>query len=243
MAFNFGSLATTQAVSTNRAMLKPWGIYTVKFKGAEKRELPNKSNPDNPWKLLDFKFENESGYYTESIFYPTEESNKRNKYERPDKSSYETPSQFENMMTLIAQIVNAVSPEGFKKLQEISPKIKSFDEMATYIIKLTEKAIDKETNIKLVGRTLTSGERAGSVLPRSPRVVALNKQGEVFTCDNFIGENLHFSDYEEGKRNEYLNTVPTSNVENKMNDVVAPAEVKDPQPDVDFDELLGDLKL
>lgn len=243
MAFNFGSLATTQAVSTSRAMLKPWNIYKVKFVGAEKKELPNKTNPDSPWKVLDIKFENESGYYTESIFYPNEKSTERPVYKRDDGSSYEAPSIFESTLTLIAQIMSVLTPEGYKKLQEISTKIKKFDEMADLVIKLTNPVVGKETNIKLVGKTINSGDRAGSVMARSPRVVAMNKQGEVFTCDNFIGENLHFTSYEEGKRNEYLKTTPTINVENKLADVVSPAEATDPQPTTDFDSLLDDLKL
>ena len=35
---DFGSLAKTQAVSGSRR-LKPWGIYPVKFKGIEVREI------------------------------------------------------------------------------------------------------------------------------------------------------------------------------------------------------------
>ena len=40
-------------------------------------------------------------------------------------------------------------------------------------------------------------------------LVGINKDGEAFVADNYIGSKLFFSDYEEGKRAEYLGSKPT----------------------------------
>ena len=72
------------------------------------------------------------------------------------------------------------------------------------LIKITDKVKGTETKLKLVGRN-----RDGKVVAEIPRILGINKEGEAFVADNYIGSKLFFSDYEEGKRAEYLNSKPT----------------------------------
>lgn len=202
--FNFGSLATTQATSTSLPRLKPWGIYPVKFTGARKEVIKGKKDPNATYEILKVRFDGEDGYYEESIFYPKPGDEKRPTYKNKDGHEYEGASSFDRTMTFIAQVAEVLNPEGFKKMQELSSKFKSFDDVVNAFIKITDKAKGKETHLKLVGRT-----QNGNVVAGLPKFVAINKKGEKFTCDNFVGDKLFFSAYEEARKAEYANAKPT----------------------------------
>lgn len=232
--FNFGSLATTQATSNVQQRLKPWGIYPVKFSGARKETIKGKKDPNAVYEILKVRFDGADGYYEESIFYPKDGDEKRPIYTSKDGHEYQGASSFDRTMTFIAQVAEVLNPEGFKKMQAASAKFRSFDDVVTAFIKITDSAKGKETNLKLVGRT-----QNGNVVASLPKFVAINKNGEKFTCDNFVGDKLFFSAYEESKKSEYLNAKPTtmdssenSTIANEVDGKAAGSE------DIDFESLL-----
>lgn len=202
--FNFGSLATTQATSNVQQRLKPWGIYPVKFVGARKETINGKKDPNAVYDILKVRFEGEDGYYEESIFYPKAGDDQRPTYTSKDGHEYQGASPFDRTMTFIAQVAEVLNPEGFKKMQDASSKFRSFDDVVKAFITITDPVKGKETNLKLVGKT-----QNGSVVAGLPKFVAINKNGEKFTCDNFLGDKLFFSAYEETKKAEYANAKPT----------------------------------
>ena len=231
--FNFGSLATTQATSNVQQRLKPWGIYPVKFAGARKETIQGKKDPSATYEILKVRFDGEDGYYEESIFYPKDGDDQRPTYTSKDGHEYQGASSFDRTMTFIAQVAEVLNPEGFKKMQEASSKFKSFDDVVKAFITITDKVKGKETKLKLVGRT-----QNGNVVAALPKFVAVNKNGEKFTCDNFIGDKLFFSAYEETKKAEYLNAKPTgmSNSDSTMATNVD--GVSGGSEDIDFNSLL-----
>ena len=207
MEMNFGSLATTQATSGNKR-LKPWDIYPVKFKGVEIREITGKKDPSMTYKILTTKFEGENGYYNEDTFFPTEASAKRNTYKNKEGHEKEMPSGFEQTMTYIAQLAGVLNPDGFKKMQTASSKFKSFDDVCKALDTILKPKIGTDCFIKIVGRN-----RDGRVQPAIPNITALNKDGEVFTSDNFISlkkEILGFTEYEEAQMQAFKNAKPTN---------------------------------
>ena len=106
---------------------------------------------------------------------------------------------------------------------------KSFDDVAKALITVTNAAKGTETKIKLVGRN-----RDGKVTADIPRILGINKQGEAFVADNYIGSKLFFSDYEETQRANYTKAAPTKMADPIMDD--APAAVaEDP---FDLESLL-----
>lgn len=231
--FNFGSLATTQATSNVQQRLKPWGIYPVKFAGARKETIQGKKDPSATYEILKVRFDGEDGYYEESIFYPKDGDDQRPTYTSKDGHEYQGASFFDRTMTFIAQVAEVLNPEGFKKMQEASSKFKSFDDVVKAFITITDKVKGKETKLKLVGRT-----QNGNVVAALPKFVAVNKNGEKFTCDNFLGDKLFFSAYEETKKAEYLNAKPTemSNSDSTMATNVD--GVSGGSEDIDFNSLL-----
>lgn len=234
--FNFGSLATTQATSNAQQRLKPWGIYPVKFAGARKETIQGKKDPSKTYEILKVRFDGEDGYYEESIFYPKPEDTQRPKYKNNDGHEYEGASNFERTMTFIAQVSEVLNPEGFKKLQAASAKFKSFDDVVAAFIKITDVVKGKETNLKLVGRV-----QNGNVNAALPKFVAINKSGEKFTCDNFVGDKLFFSAYEETKKAEYANAKPTSMASTAPSSTAAMDidGVGKGSEDIDFDSFLA----
>ena len=231
--FNFGSLATTQATSNVQQRLKPWAIYPVKFAGARKETIQGKKDPSATYEILKVRFDGEDGYYEESIFYPKDGDDQRPTYTSKDGHEYQGASSFDRTMTFIAQVAEVLNPEGFKKMQEASSKFKSFDDVVKAFITITDKVKGKETKLKLVGRT-----QNGNVVAALPKFVAVNKNGEKFTCDNFLGDKLFFSAYEETKKAEYLNAKPTemSNSDSTMATNVD--GVSGGSEDIDFNSLL-----
>lgn len=231
MAFNFG-ISGESAVRNSRQQLKPWGIYPVKFKGCEIREFAGKKDPSMTYKVLDIKFEGEDGAFTVTKFFPKEGDEVRRTTE--GKTGTVTfPSTFETLMATVKQTAQVLNPKGFEKMQAASSKFRSFDDVANALIAITKSVIDTETHIKLIGVN-----RDGKVQPDIPRIVALNKQGEAFIADNYIGDKLFFSDYEEGKRAEYASATPTVMKEDGP-DLTAAAPQTEDEDEFNLNDLAG----
>ncbi len=231
--FNFGSLATTQATSNIQQRLKPWDIYPVKFSGARIETIQGRKDPSQTYTILKVRFDGEDGFYEESIFYPKAGDDVRPEYTSKDGHKYLGASSFDRTMTFIAQVAEVLNPDGFAKMQAASSKFKSFDDVAKVFIEITDKAKGKETKLKLVGRT-----QNGNLQAALPKFVAVNKQGERFCCDNFLGEKLFFSAYEEGKRAEYINAKPTSMGSEPETSNFSVDTAPQGSEDIDFDSLL-----
>lgn len=203
MAFNFG-IDDKPVVRNTRQQLKPWNIYDVKFTGCEIREFDGKKDPTAHYKVLAINFENEDGVFSVNQFFPKEGDDVRRSYDGKNGGKVEMPSNFETLMAIVKQTAMVLNPKGFEAMQAASSKFKSFDDVASALIKITNKVKGTETKLKLIGRN-----RDGKVVAEIPRVLGINKEGEAFVADNYIGSKLFFSDYEEGKRAEYLNSKPT----------------------------------
>jgi hypothetical protein len=88
-------------------------------------------------------------------------------------------------------------------MSELSSKFRSFDDVAKALIAITDKVKGTKTKIKLVGRT-----RDNRVVAEIPTITSVF-DGVATITDNYIGNKLFFTPYEEGKRNEYLKGTPT----------------------------------
>ena len=200
--FNFG-ISKESAVKTVRPQLKPWNIYDVTFVGCEVREFAGKKNPNESYKVLDIKFENEDGYFTVTKFFPKAGDDVRREVDTKNGGKRELASNFEELMNVVKQTAAVLTPEGFNKMSELSPKFKSFDDVAKTLIAITDKVKGTQTKIKLVGRT-----RDNRVVAEIPTITSVF-DGVATITDNYIGSKLFFSDYEEGKRADYLKSKPT----------------------------------
>ena len=233
--FNFG-ISKESAVKTVRPQLKPWNIYDVKFMGCEVREFAGKKDPSVTYKVLDVKFENEDGFFTATKFFPKPGDDQRRKVKNSNGGEREMASNFEELMNIVKQTVEVLTPEGFKTLSELSPKFKSFDDVAKVMIKVTDKVKGCETKIKLVGRN-----RDNRVVAEIPNITSVF-DGVATITDNYIGSKLFFSNWEEGQRNAYLNSKPTEMKATKtekdpLMDVAEPATAPTDE-ELDLDNLI-----
>lgn len=202
--FDF-NITGVQATSNNKKRLSPWNIYDVEFKGCKVESFAGKADPSKTYKVLRTRFEGEEGYFEETIFFPKEEDAKRPVYQNAQGHEYSVPSNWERTRTFIAQLASVLNPEGFSKMQEMSSKFKNFDDMCAALITILDPKIGTKTKLKLIGKT----KKDGTVEAVLPKFVGVNKEGVLFTSDNFIGNNLFFTPYEEGRRAAFLNATPT----------------------------------
>ena len=227
---NFG-FSSASAVRNTRRPLAPWGIYKVKFTGAEIATFKGSKDPSVEYKVLRFNFENEDGYYSESLFFPKEGYDVDREYEN-NGGIMKFPSNFKVTMSTVKQTLQVLSPKGWEAVQKASAKFKSFDDVANAAIKVLDKVKGTETEIKLVGRV-----SKGKVVAKIPTIIRYNKDGELYVSDNYIGTKLYFTDYEEGERNKYLNAKPTT----PSPKTDTPAPTTEASTDNELDALLGEL--
>ena len=225
---NFG-FSSASAVRNTRRPLAPWGIYKVKFTGAEIATFKGSKDPSVEYKVLRFNFENEDGYYSESLFFPKEGDDVDREYEN-NGGTMKFPSNFKVTMSTVKQTLQVLSSKGWEAVQKASAKFKSFDDVANAAIKVLDKVKGTETEIKLVGRV-----SKGKVVAKIPTIIRYNKEGELYVSDNYIGTKLYFTDYEEGERNKYLNAKPTT--PSPKTDTPA----QEASTDNELDALLGEL--
>lgn len=230
--FNYG-ISKESAVRDVRPQLKPWNIYDVKFKGCEIREFSGKKNPNETYKVLDIKFENEDGYFTVTKFFPKQGDDVRREVDAKNGGKRELASNFEELMNIVKQTAEVLNPEGFKKMSELSSKFKTFDDVAKTLKAVTDKVIGCETKIKLIGRT-----RDNRVVAEIPNITSVF-DGVATITDNYIGNKLFFSNYEEDKRAEYLKSKPTDMkaASSKVDDLPLGDDLPG-DDDLDLDNLL-----
>lgn len=227
---NFG-FSSASAVRNTRRPLAPWGIYKVKFTGAEIATFKGSKDPSVEYKVLRFNFENEDGYYSESLFFPKEGDDIDREYEN-NGGIMKFPSNFKVTMSTVKQTLQVLSPKGWEAVQKASAKFKSFDDVANAAIKVLDKVKGTETEIKLVGRV-----NKGKIVAKIPTIIRYNKDGELYVSDNYIGTKLYFTDYEEGERNKYLNAKPTT----PSPKTDTPAPITEASTDNELDALLGEI--
>lgn len=230
---NFNTFGDLDAVASGNRRLAPWGIYKVKFMGAKKDSIQGKADTSKTYDILKIRFEGEDGYYEESVFYPSDDQFfERRTFTNRDGHEYQMASNWERVQTMIAQLGTVLNKEGFEKFQAASRKgtFKSFDDVVKGFIKIMEPAVGKETNLKLVGHT----DKQGNVNAQLPKFVAVNKEGKLFVSDNFVGDKLYFSAYEERQKANMVNAKPSP-----MPDVldVDKTDSKDDLDGIDFSDL------
>lgn len=211
------------------------GLMQIRsIRSIDKKLYDNKSkkDPSMTYKVLDIKFENEDGYFSVTNFFPKDGDDERREFDGKNGGKVVMPSNFETLMAIVKQTAQILNPAGFEKMQAASSKFRSFDDVAKALIQITEKAKGTKTKLKLIGKN-----RDGKVVADIPRIVAINKEGESFISDNYIGDKLFFTDYEETQRSKFVNAKPTE----MPNDSIATDTIgvdKAPENDFNFDDLL-----
>lgn len=234
MNFNLNIANNQSSISTKKnTRLAPYAIHHVTFDGAEIKTGTSKMG--NDFKLLQLAFSNAEGSAEMSIFWPNpERDGERVEREAMDGHKYLTPSNWDQTYTVLTQTLEVLNPDGFKKMQELSAKFTKVDQFIEAFVKLVNKAIGAEADIKLNGYV----NKQGYMQLTFPRLAGINKQGELFVADNYIGHgNLGLSDYELRRAKELINPQPTKMPKDDLIDVDTPAAEDASDIDLNFDDL------
>ena len=202
---NFSINSNESSISNRTRRLAPFAIHHVTFDGVEIKSGTSKAG--NEFKLLQLAFSNKDGIAEMTIFWPNPEiDGVREVRTAKDGHEYETASRWEQTKSVITQTLETLSPDGYKKMQELSSKFRSFDDMAIAFEKLANKCKGTEVDVKFTGYV----NKQGYMQLTFPNIVGVTKEGKLFISDNYIGHgNLGLSDYELRRAKELAETKPT----------------------------------
>lgn len=188
--FNVANVANVQ-VRPATTYLKV-GIHTVKFMGVEKG--------DSSFSTMDFTFENAEGaVHTERLFEPESNERKPNRFD-PSK---EDPSQAEQFMCKLMQIIQALSPELHAHIIAHPEEFARLD--FNGVIKAVQKGLASKIGTEVQIKLLPNGKYAG--FPGFP--ARIDKNGNLYLSTSFIGQDLTLSAYEKDQIDKALNAKPT----------------------------------
>lgn len=182
------SLKNTKGTSTTMPRLKGNEIHTVVFKGVTYNTFKGKKDESAVYQVMKIRFENKDGYYEETVFAPKENDDKRitNTFNGVER---ESPSNLEKLIFLMAHIGEQLAPKEYEKFKEQSFDLPAdFKKMVELFAKVVQPFVGKTTKLKLI-----NNKKGESQLPF---FVNLNKAGEAYISNNFLGENVFFTDYE-----------------------------------------------
>lgn len=181
MNFNFEETAGTSQSNT-RKQLEGNAIYDVTFDGVEARDFAGQQDPSKTFKVLDIKFHNEDGYFTDTIWEPRDE-------DAQDRQGAfgNQPSNVKVMMYKLKHLIDAVNPELGKKIDSKTETMStsSWDALRKYMVDSTSAAVGTQTKIKLVKSN--KGEAM------FPYFLNYNREGKLYMSTNFIGKGVFFT--------------------------------------------------
>lgn len=203
MDLNFFS-ANESYESTSVPMLKPWGIYKVKFEGCEHTTFKGVKDPNASYNVLKFKFVGDNGQFTETLFEPKDGDKVRPTRKLSNGHEVPQPSLYDNFIKELGQLLTVIAPEVLAKLVG---KSASFDAFADAIVKGTNKDKGKEVFIKLIGNKKNQARFPYflSIFEKDPNVVKIT--------DNFISleeKKLNFTEYELNQKAKIEQAAPTN---------------------------------
>lgn len=221
MSFNFN--LNDVKVSTGSGYLQPYTIYeNVCLNAVDVVSGTSKNN--NTWKAISLTFKCNEGIYKHSIFFIKDDKD----FERPvidgaNGGKIERPSAWEKTRDAMAVIGVTFFPEDWAKVQELSSKAKTFDDIAKLFVKAAQKNLNRvSTGMKLIG-----SNRDGKVyaaLPSFTGITCANTDekaarhnvevGQWYTWTiNPFGKNLTFSTYEQNQKKALNEAKPTEMTE------------------------------
>lgn len=186
--FNMGSAANASVVVNTRLTC---GIHNVIFKGVDKY--------NGSLSGIEFRFEatDGSGIHNQVLFEPHSDTRTQSQYG-------ENPSEVEQFMCKIKQIIDALDPELGKKIEQDGSKFAapSFEGFITLLKKYLDKTVGTTTTIKLV-----PNKNGFATFPAY--VASISRDGNLYMTTKFIGENLVLTSREKTAIENAVNAKPT----------------------------------
>lgn len=221
---NFGFNETAEVSNSNRKQLEGNLIHEVTFDGCEARDIQGVQDPSKVFKVLDIKFSNESGYFTDTVWEPRESDVQ----DTPNSFGGNNPSNVKQMMFKFQHLIDAVNPELSKlmRLPKGNPDRKelnasTWDALRQLMVKATDPGKGTKTKIKLVNRVKkdsSGNERNEAQFPSF--FLSYNREGKPYMNSNFIGNGVFWTNKELTRMENAKKATPTpvSAVQNETKD-------------------------
>lgn len=194
MNYNYDFKATQNAKDGGKFLSA--GIHNVTFKGIFLDKITSQKDGTtyNTMKLVvDI---DDYGEYSHNFFEPTSD-------QRIETQYGENPSQVEQFMIVVRQILEAICPEVLEKLYASSDGLgKTFNEIVKNVANYTSPKIGTKTQIKLI----PNGNY--NQIPGFP--ARITKNGDLSIATRFIGNDLVLSASELKKVEAVKNARPTN---------------------------------
>lgn len=166
------------------------GIHDVFFKGIDKAD---------GFSAIELRFEavDGSGIHNERIFEPRSEERTQSQYGT-------NPSEAEQFMCKVKQVIDALDPELAHKIETEGDKFAaaSFDAFIALLKKYLDKKVGVQTQIKLVPTT-------GNFVGFPGFIARLSKDNVIYMTTKVIGENLVLTAKEKTAIDTAANAKPT----------------------------------
>jgi len=184
-------------VKVSAPVLEPNKIHSVVFNGCEARTI---ESAKGKYDVLDIKFSNADGQFTDTVFDPGEDVD-------TDGMFGKNPSNVKALAVKVKHLLDAVCPENSPKVSQLQG---SWLEIRNQIIELTAPGIGKETKIKLLGRERADQMGNKSIYPEFPGFFAkYDRNGNLYLATNFIGNSVYFKSSELTKIKNMQTATPT----------------------------------
>ena len=218
-SFDFGMTA-----GAGHSLLESNNIHTVKFDGCEIRDIAGVQDPTKTFKILDIKFSNDTGYFTDRVFEPSEQD------KEDTQGLYGVqPSNIKSLMLKLKHLIDAVNPELGKKIDSGEQKLNApnWDALRQMMVKATDPGKGTEVQIKLV--------KTKKGTPAFPGFFAgYSKSGQLYMKTSFIGKKLSWTRTELARIQNEAKAMPT-NVDNT--DPLATVKQEKQLDDFNLDDL------
>lgn len=225
--FNF-NITAGASQSTFKPQLSGNEIHEVVFDGATAEDIQGRKDPTQVYKVIKLKFSNEKGQFEHTIFEPRPDDFNRgeNKATRNGEvSTFPTPSNVESMMLLLKHVIDSVTPEIGKKIDngEVVLGGKNWDQLRNNVVTVLNKGKGATTKIKLITDNKGNAKFPGFF-------ASINQEGKAYIRNNFVGSAIGFTSYEKTRMENSANSKPTT-MDNTFNMGSGSAE----DLDMDFD--------
>lgn len=176
------------------AGLKSNTIHDVIFEGVESKVV----GKDTEYKVLEFKFKKEGvGTHRHTIFAPKTDADLKRKVTSISGKDVTSPSNLEQAMELVRQLIAAVNPEFYSELKSKDSAVAkkaaakwsptNWDSMCVQLAKLVNPKIGAELQIKLISNTKGEGQ-----IPGFPLGINSNTGG-VYSSTTVFGKEISFT--------------------------------------------------
>lgn len=212
MNFSFNEIS--EISSNSRKQLEGNKIHEVTFDGCELRDIQGVQDASKVFKVLDIKFSNEEGVFTDTVWEPKD----TDMQDTPNSFGGMNPSNMKQMMFKFKHLIDAVNPELGKamSLPKDDPNHKEFnisnwDSLRKFMVQATENNKGAKTKIKLLSRTRKNQDGTERQEAQFPGFfLSYSRDGKLYMSSNFIGNNIFFTNKELNRIKNSQTAAPTT---------------------------------